>query len=126
MRSRTWNHSEVITLPEFSQKSYISDNLYLYQPSLLDKYISVLPIVIIGTQREALRIRLVRNSCSRLFPGIPASHSRSPNLGMRFFIPMHVPKNWECYFSFPFPKFGNGLSNSRSRSQSQKTIPAHP
>ena len=34
---------------------------------------------------------------------------------MEFFIFVPVPKSWECYFSFPFPKVGNGLSHSRSQ-----------
>ena len=43
-----------------------------------------------------------------------------PKIGNGIFIPVPVPKSWECNFSFPFPKFGNGLSHSRSRSQMSK------
>ena len=64
------------------------------------------------------------HSRSQFFPGITVSHSLSRQLGMEFFI--HVPKNWDWNFSFPFQKFGNGLRSSRSRSQSLKVIPAHP
>ena len=47
------------------------------------------------------------------------SHSRCQMSGMRFLIPVPIPKSWECNFSFPlpFPKCGNGLSNSRSESR---------
>ena len=77
-------------------------------------------------------LRCHSHSRSRSFPGITTSHSRSQNSGMDFpfpfpfpkigneiFIPIPVPKSWECNlsFPFPFPKFGNGLSHSRSRSQ---------
>ena len=67
--------------------------------------------------------------------------SRSRILGMDFFhslpVPeiwewifysLPVPEFWEWSFSIPFPflKFGNGILNSRSRSELQKVIPAHP
>ena len=81
------------------------------------------------------------HSRSRSFPGITTSHSRSQNSGMEFpfpfpfpkigneiFIPVPVPKSWECNlsFPFPFPKFGNGLSHSRSRSQMSKSHSRSP
>ena len=46
-----------------------------------------------------------RNSRSRPFPGIPASHSRSQSLGMIFSFP------------FPFPKVGSAIFYSHSRSR---------
>ena len=69
------------------------------------------------------------------FQGIPVSHSHSQNShfcscyqisGMRFLIP--VPKSWGCNFLFPFPlpKFGNGLSYSRSHSQNPKSHSRSP
>ena len=45
------------------------------------------------------------------FPAIPGNTGLPfpfPKIGNYFFIPVPVPKSWECYFSFPFPKFGNG------------------
>ena len=53
--------------------------------------------------------------------------SRSWNLGMDFYS-LPVREFWEWSFSIPFPflKFGNGILNSRSRSELQKVIPAHP
>ena len=40
----------------------------------------------------------------------------------------HIPKSWECNFSFPFlfPKFGNGLSYSCSCSQSSISYSRSP
>ena len=86
-------------------------------------------------------LRCHSRSPSRSFPGITTSHSRSQNSGMEFpfpfpfpkigneiFIPVPVPKSWECNlsFPFPFPKFGNGLSHSRSRSQMSKSHSRSP
>ena len=74
---------------------------------------------------------------SRPFQGIPVSHSHSQNShfcscyqisGMRFLIPVPIPKSWGCNFSFPFPlqKFGNGLSYSCSHSQNPKSHSRSP
>ena len=86
-------------------------------------------------------LRCHSHSRSRSFPGITKSHYRSQNLGMEspfpfpfpkigneIFIPVPVPKSWECNLSFPFlfPKFGNGLSHSRSRSQMSKSHSRSP
>ena len=38
------------------------------------------------------------HSRSRPFPGILVSYSRSQISGMRFIIPVPIPKNWECNF----------------------------
>ena len=74
---------------------------------------------------------------SRPFQGIPVSHSHSQNShfrscyqisGMRFLIPVPIPKSWGCNLSFPFPlqKFGNGLSYSCSHSQNPKSHSRSP
>ena len=92
-----------------------------------------------GKAPTQLRTKFKFCSRSQSFPGIPAYysrsqiwerkiHSRSLLLGMRFLIPVPIPKSWGCNFSFPFPlpNFGNGLSYSRSHSQNPKSHSRSP
>ena len=54
-----------------------------------------------------------------LFPVINGNNNVSfpfPKFGNGISIP--VPKNWNKIFLFPFPKVGNEIFHSRSRSQS--------